>query len=290
MRNNQTITVPAGDGVITGTLWEPDGEPEAALVIHAATATPQGFYRNLAGYLAENGIATITYDYRGTGRSGSPRAHRHLAMRDWMETDVPAVAAWAHERFPGLPQFAIGHSLGGHALTLGHGTGRLTAFALVASHVVSIREIPDRAERLRVSLVMKVLGPALGRMLGYVPARRLGLGEDIPAAAMAQWAAWSQQEGYLFTDPAMRGPERAATVTLPVLIIGLTDDKWATASQIDGLAAHLANATVERRTYSPADAGVTEIGHHGFMRRHVKDALWPDLLGWLRRHAGSSVR
>lgn len=266
-----------------GTLFEPAEEPAAVLVVHPATATPAGFYAGFASFLAENRIAVVTYDYRGTGRSGSPRDHREVGMRDWIEQDVPAMTAWAAARFPGLPQLAVGHSVGGHALALGRGGPGLTAFVLVASHVASIAAIPDRVERLRVRLVLSLLGPALAGFLGYVPARRLGLGEDISVAAVRQWAGWGALPNYLFDDPIMRGAERAAAVTQPVLVIGLSDDPWATPGQVGELAARLPNAQVERRTHTPADAGVQRIGHHGFMRRSARDTLWPDLLTWLQK-------
>ncbi|BEL08065.1 alpha/beta fold hydrolase [Actinoplanes sichuanensis] len=270
-------------GGLVGTLFEPDQEPVAVLVVHPATATPAGFYAAFATFLAENRIAAVTYDYRGTGRSGSPRDHRDVGMRDWIEQDVPAMTTWAAARFPGLPQLAVGHSVGGHALALGRGGSGPAAFALVASHVASIGAIPDRVERFRVRLVLSLIGPALAGLLGYVPARRLGLGEDISVAAVRQWAGWGALPNYLFDDPVMRGAERAAAVTQPVLVIGLSDDPWATPRQVDELAARLPNAQVERRTHTPAEAGVPRIGHHGFMRRSARDTLWPELLTWLQK-------
>ncbi|MEU4619298.1 alpha/beta hydrolase [Actinoplanes sp. NPDC023801] len=274
---------------LAGTLFEPAGEPAAVVVIHPATATPAGFYAAFATYLTENGIAAITYDYRGTGRSGSPRDHRDAGMRQWIEQDVPAVTAWAAGRFPGLPQLAVGHSVGGHALALGRGGPGLTAFALVASHVASIAAVPGRIERLRVRLVLSVLGPALAAVLGYVPARRLGLGEDIPVAAVRQWSGWGRLPEYLFSDPEMRGAERAAEVTQPVLVIGLSDDPWATQAQVDRLAERLVNASVERRIFTPAEAGVNRIGHHGFMRRSARETLWPELLTWLQKRIANAT-
>ncbi|MFD1323500.1 alpha/beta hydrolase family protein [Micromonospora sonneratiae] len=291
MRNSsgvvsETILVPVqAAGRISGTLRLPPTPPSAAVVIHPATATPERFYAAFATYLAENGIATVTYDYRGTGRSGAPRQHRDLRMRDWMDHDVPAVAGWARAQLPYVPHLAVGHSVGGHALALGNGTEGLAAFALIASHAGTTRTIPALTERLRVALVLNVVGPALGAALGYVPARRLGLGEDLPAAAMSEWGQWARRPGYFFDDPSMQARQRAATITQPVLAIGVSDDPWATPGQIDVITDHLTAARVERRTYSPADAGVPSIGHHGFLRRSVRDTLWPELLTWLQTYA-----
>ncbi|BCY06967.1 alpha/beta fold hydrolase [Actinoplanes sp. L3-i22] len=290
MRNNETVRIPvATGGAVTATLFAP-GEPVAVLVVHPATATPQGFYASFAGYLAEHGIATVTYDYRGTGRSGSPRDHRDLGMRDWIGADAPAVAAWAAERFPALPRLAVGHSLGGHVIALGAAGPELSAAVIVASHVAAVHTIPSFLERVRVRVMLHVLGPALGRLLGYVPASKLGLGEDLPATAMTEWGSWARMRNYFFDDPSMRAAERAATVTAPILAVGTSDDPWSTPSQMDALTGHLTGTTVERRTYAPAAAGVPMIGHHGLLRRSMRDAVWPELVAWLHAHAAKATR
>lgn len=290
MRNNETARIPvATGGAITATLFAPESA-SAVLVVHPATATPQGFYASFATYLAENGIATVTYDYRGTGRSGSPRDHRDLGMRDWIGVDAPAVAAWATERFPGLPKLAVGHSLGGHVIALGAAGTDLAASVIVASHIAALHTIPSRVERIRVRVMLHVLGPALGRLLGYVPAKSLGLGEDLPAAAMMEWGRWARMNNYFFDDPSMRARERAATLAGPVLAVGTSDDPWSTPPQMDALTGHLTSAVVERRTYPPAAAGVPMIGHHGLLRRSMREAVWPELLAWLHAHAEKASR
>ncbi|GAA4600659.1 putative alpha/beta hydrolase [Actinoplanes octamycinicus] len=290
MRNNETVRIPvATGGAITATLFSPDA-PAAVLVLHPATATPQRFYAAFADYLADHGIATVTYDYRGTGQSGHPRDHRDVGMRDWIGVDAPAVAAWARDRFPGLPRLALGHSLGGHVIALGAAGTDLAASVIVASHVAAIRTIPSRMERFRVRLLLHLLGPLAGRFYGYVPARRLGLGEDLPSAAMAEWGGWTRMDNYFFDDPSMRARDRAATLTGPVLAVGTSDDPWSTPGQMDALTTYLTGAEVERRTFTPAAAGVPMIGHHGLLRRTVRDAVWPELVAWLHAHAAKATR
>lgn len=283
-----TIAVGAG-GTISGTLHFPlEGVPRAAVAVHPATAVPQRLYNGFAQYLAAEGFAVLSYDYRGTGESGKARDNRGLRMRDWMDDDVPAAAAWLRKRFPELPHVAVGHSLGGHALALGNGGADLRGFITVASHAGVSRSIPDRAERARVELILRVLGPGAARVLGYVPGRRMGLGEDMPAAAMLEWSKWSRTPGYFFDDPTMHARERTARVRTSVLCIGLDDDPWATPAQIGVIARQLVNAKVETRTYSPADAGVGAIGHMGYFRRGPGAVLWPDAAAWLAARAGKS--
>ena len=290
MRNNsvsavtsERISIPvSAGGALAGTLRMPaDGSARAAVVIHPATAVAERLYTGFSEYLAENGYAVLTYDYRGTGASGSPKANRTIRMRDWMMHDVPAAAGWMAERFPDLPHLAVGHSIGGHAMALDNGTERLLGFVAIASHAGVTRTIEDPKERLRVGLVLRVLGPLTGRLLGAVPGRRMGLGEDMPGAAMLEWSRWSRRPNYFFDDPSMQAAERAARVTSEVLSIGFSDDLWATPGQINAIYSRLPNASLERRTYTPDDAGLPAIGHMGFFRRGAKDKLWPEVLVWL---------
>lgn len=280
---SEQVTIPvAAGGAVAGILRTPSGSlPAAAVVIHSATAVAQRLYTGFAEYLCENGFAVLTYDYRGIGASGSPKANRNLRMRDWMEQDVPAAAEWMAGRYPDLPQFAVGHSLGGQALVLNNGTEGLAGFVAVGSHGGVTRAVEVRKERIRVTLVLRVVGPLCARVLGVAPARRLGLGEDMPGTAVLEWSGWSRQPGYFFDDPSMHAAKRAARVTADVLAVGLSDDLWATPAQIGPFFGHLVNARVERRSYTPDDGGVPAIGHMGFFRRSVKDSLWPEVRDWL---------
>lgn len=261
-------------GQICGTLRVPAAAgPRALVVIHPATAVPERLYSGFASYLAVNGYAVVSYDYRGTGRSGTPKSSKAVRMRDWMEQDVPEVAQWAAARFPNLPRLAIGHSVGAHALALGSGVDGLRGMVSIASHAGVTATVRGLAERAKVWFILSAAGPLASRVLGYMPGGKLGLGEDIPAAAMLEWGGWSKLPGYFFDDPTLHAAERAAQVTVPLLAIGFSDDPWATPQQIEAITDRLTSADVERRTYSPADAGVRVIGRMGFFRRGMRGAL-----------------
>ena len=278
---HEDFTVPVDGTLIRGTLVRPGGEPTAVVVIHPATATPQGFYAGFADAIAARGAVAVTYDFRGTGRSGGPRRFRHLRMRDWMSQDVPAVARWAAQRFPDVPHRALGHSIGGHAMALGKGGASVDRFVLVSSHLGVTQEIEPLGERLRVAFILRVVGPVVSRVLGYMPGRRLGLGEDIPAAAMIEWGQWSQLPHYFYDDDTMDAAASAATVDADVLAVGASDDAWASPHQMDALTARMTGARVERRTVTPEQVGLSRLGHHGLLSRRAGDAAWDPILDWL---------
>jgi predicted alpha/beta hydrolase len=283
--STERLGISVGGDTIAGTLWRPAAGPSGVVIVNPATATPERFYSTFAEYLTSRGLAAVTYDYRGTGASGTPRDHKQLRMRDWMQVDVPAVAGWVRSRFPQLPITAVGHSIGGHAMVLGYGIDELDRFAIVSSHAAYTRSIEPRGERLRVGAILSVIGPTLSRGLGYMPGKRLGIGEDIPAAAMIEWGRWARKPGYFFDDPSMGAAERAAAVDRDVYAIGAVDDPWASPRQMDALISRLTSARVERRTYSPVELGVAKLGHHGLLRRQVGEAAWPELVDWLTASA-----
>lgn len=131
----------------------------------------------------------VTYDYRGIGNSGSPREFRAIRMRNWMSADVPSVAEWMRNQVGDVPHLAVGHSIGGHAMSLDYGTEDLAGFVTVTSHAGVTAAIPGRAERARVAAILRVIGPAFARTLGYVQSRRLGIGENMLGGAMLEWSA-----------------------------------------------------------------------------------------------------
>lgn len=274
------ITLP-GAGTIDANLLS-TRDARGVVLLHPGTAITQRYYEPFARYLLELGLNVVTYDYRGTGRS-RPADLRgfDVSMSDWMDGDVGAVTRWAAAQFPTLPVLAIGHSLGGHAIALSDETNSLRAAVLVASHAGVSATISGIAERTKVRVIMRVLAPVLCAVLGYMPGRKLGLGEDLPRNVMLQWSRWTRLPRYFFDDPTMDAARRMARVRIPLLVLGFDDDPWANPSAIDMLIAPLLNAKTTRLQISPRDADLHAIGHMGFFRRSAAQRLWPQVGGWL---------
>lgn len=284
-----TFTLSLDGTAIGGRCWDVPGA-RGVLVLHPATAVTQAYYAPFAEYAASRGLSVITYDYRGTGES-RPQDLRamQVTMADWIDGDVPAINRWARERFPGLPQVALGHSVGGHALALGADTNQFRAALLVAAHAGATRTVRGWLERQRVRLLMAFLGPLLVRLLGYMPGRRLGLGEDLPRGVMLQWSRWCSQPHYFFDDPEVAAAARMARVTIPVRALTFADDPWANPVAAGMLMAGLSGTAVECVHLHPVDCALPAIGHMGFFRRRAQQALWEPALDWLLAHCDHTV-
>lgn len=118
--------------------------------------------------------------------------------------------------------------MGGHAVL----TQSLQAAVIVASHAGMTSTIKRTVEKVRVWYLLRVLGPVFCSIFGYMPARRLGLGEDLPAPVMRQWGRWSAMPGYFYDDPDWNARQRAGEITLLVLVMGFDDDPWANSEAI----------------------------------------------------------
>lgn len=277
-----SIIIPVNEGgFLAATVWE-RSDARAMVILHPATAVVQEFYKGFAEYLFNRGFNVLTYDYRGIGHSmsGMLRSYR-VSMSDWIEQDVGCITAWAKARFPGLNLLAVGHSVGGHGVLLSTATRGLQAAVIVASHAGVTRTIKQTKEKVRVWCLLRVLAPILCRIFGYMPARRLGLGEDLPAPVMLQWGRWSVMPGYFYDDPDWNARQRASEITLPLLVVGFDDDPWANPQAIARLMKPVQNAKIERREIRHADFGLSAVGHMGFFRTRCSEKLWPIVGQWL---------
>jgi alpha-beta hydrolase superfamily lysophospholipase len=91
-------------------------DAKVGLIIVHGIAEHGGRYRHVAEALASQGIACFVYDQRGHGEFPGTRAH----VADFTEfaADLESVGRAARTKFPSLPLFVWGHSMGSVVVTL----------------------------------------------------------------------------------------------------------------------------------------------------------------------------
>jgi alpha-beta hydrolase superfamily lysophospholipase len=92
--------------------WEPNEKPKAVVVLVHGHGEHVGRYTHVAEAFTKAGYALVGFDLRGHGKSGGPRGHApsYEALMD----DIAVFLEQVIRRYPKLPMFIYGHSLGGN--------------------------------------------------------------------------------------------------------------------------------------------------------------------------------
>ena len=153
------FTFPSADGRtgIHAVEWTPDMAPRAVLVLSHGVSEHILRYEPLAAYLTERGFAVAGHDHLGHGLSvaaGAPRLYfGPRGSWDWVVQDLYTRRNLAGERYPGLPVFLLGHSMGSFlartylirypgtlAGAILMGTGQMAPAVVAAGRVLAARE------------------------------------------------------------------------------------------------------------------------------------------------------
>lgn len=256
--------------------------PMAIVVINPATAIKAAYYHRYARFLVANGMAVLTYDYRGIGDSRfvSLRKMRKTSKLDWGRYDCDAALDWVHRTYPDLPVYMVAHSIGGLLLGLAKNNTCVERCITVGAQYAYWRDY-EPGQRLGMWLRWHALMPALTALLGYFPAKALGWHEDLPAAAAYEWAFRPAR-----LEDAYRGADsdvlaHFAGMTGDLLAIGMTDDPFGTEAALDRLLAYFSHSNRVHIRISPESTGVPDIGHFAFFHDRFKSTLWQQSLDWL---------
>lgn len=277
----ETLRIDTPDGHrLVARAYEPVGPARRVVLIVAAMGVSQRFYEPLASWLAAQGLAVMTFDYRGQGES-APRVMRGFKadITDWATRDLPAVVDALCARWPGLPRSYLGHSLGGQIFGLLEAPERFERMLTVASGNGHWRWNAPKV-RQRAPLLWWLLTPVGITLAGYFPGKRLGVIGDLPAGAMWQWRRWCLHPDYLGVEgQAVR--QRYARVNTPIRAVILEDDELLSPEGIRRLYTLYAGAPVQFESLAPQAFGQTFIGHFGLFKPWAENRLWPQVLGWL---------
>lgn len=277
----EPLSIQAADGQrLAARCFRPQGQARRVVLIAAAMGVPQSFYEDFARWLASQGVAAFTFDYRGMGLSAPPSLRGfHASISDWAQRDLPAVIAAAEEAFPGVPMSYIGHSLGGQIFGLVPGGERFERVLTVACGS-GYRHLLARPLRRWVPLLWHVVAPVALKLAGYFPGRRLKVVGDLPRGVMLQWRRWCLDPDYVGVEGAAVR-ERYAQVVQPITTLIFPDDELASAEGVHKLHALYARAPVTFETIEPRAHGLRRLGHFGFFNPRAAASVWPRALSWI---------
>lgn len=153
--------------------------------INGATGVKASDYRPFAQWLVrEQSAAVLIWDYRDFGASGDPR-HSKATMTDWGATDPSAMHRYLARRFPNLPRWCLGHSLGGLALAFQPDAHLYDRAISIAAGEIHASEYRGKM-RIFVYLLWYLLGPLILLFRAYFPSNYFGLGHPLPKGVFWQ--------------------------------------------------------------------------------------------------------
>lgn len=205
--------------------WEPEGPPRAIVFFIHGLGDHSGRYAHIGKALADAGFAMTSFDQRGHGKSGGQRGH--FPSLETILDDIHQHIQQAGERFPVLPTFLYGHSLGG-LLVLNYATYHKHSLKGVIVTAVALRT-PVLEQKFKMALV-KVLG-------GLFPTMTIPTGLDVTGLSRDREVVRAYQEDPLVHDlatlasgrmgsPAMdRAFAHAAEFSTPLLLMHGTADR-----------------------------------------------------------------
>lgn len=271
-------SITASDGTVLAARFHAprneSGGARGAVLIVPAMGVGQDYYGAFADWLAEQGYAVATFDYRGMGHSrrGSLRGLR-ADLIDWGSLDCGAALDALAERFPGLPLYWIGHSLGGQILPFCPQHTRLAKAITIATGSGYWRE-NTWTLRCYVWWLWYFVVPLALPLFGYFPGRRLRKVGDLPRGVMAQWRRWCLDRDYAVGVEGEAVRRLYAAVATPIISLSFTDDEFMSARNTESIHAFYTGAARTMTRIAPSEIGVGRIGHFGFFRRRFADALW----------------
>jgi predicted alpha/beta hydrolase len=274
------VSFTASDGVtLAGSLFEVS-TPEAITILHGATGVPVSYYQPFAEwYATHTNRAVLIYAYRD---SDNPTVEQLRAskttMADWGIRDQSAALDFMIDRFPSLPVHIIGHSLGGFCTPYHANADKITSLTGVNSGLAYWKATPA-SFMFQVILFWYLAGPALTKILGYMPGQLLGMKNGIPASVYWQWRAWC-------THPCFYEPQWGKEVPKPDLtkftgklrLIASADDTIIPPLRVKELQRYYPCASSPSfEVLNPADFNVKSIGHIQIFSKRCK-SVWPVLV------------
>jgi predicted alpha/beta hydrolase len=281
--NDLQTVITADQYAIQSIRFEPSTPAHSEILVGGATAVPQFFYQRFAKHANAFGFAVTTLDYRGIGKS-APSTLRGFKMNylDWARQDLTAVLNGIHDKTgQNKPIYMIGHSYGGHAFGLMPNHRLVKKLYTFASGAGWSGYMPF-AERLKVELLWKVLGPIVTPLTGYMPGAFIG-GEDLPIDVYHQWRKWCSYPNYFFDDASLQDElKQFQEVRAPIFAANSDDDLWAPPASRDAFFKGYKNAPFTRLTIEGSRFGNKGIGHMGYFRKG-SESLWDDALAWFEK-------
>lgn len=246
------------------------------LLIAPATGVKQDFYHKFAGFLQNNGIAVVTFDYCGIGQSlKRPIKEITCNAMDWGKKDLESVINYVLQNFPSHKKCLLGHSIGGQLIGLAKSSIHMDKIILVAAQSGYWKFWTGYA-RTKMWFNWHILFPLLTSLFGYFPSKKVSRMENLPRNVAKQWRNWGKHADYMFSQ--LSANETVfEELTVEMTAYSIEDDKFAPKKAVNWMTEKYSNAPIKTLHLEPSKFETDSIGHFGVFRDKFENTLWKKL-------------
>lgn len=245
--HHDTMTLSTADGLeLFAQEWRDEAASVRAVIclVHGM-GEHSGRYREVAETLTAAGYALLTYDQRGHGRSPGKRGHAASVER--LAGDAEQALALARCRYPGLPVFLYGHSMGGNvALSCALRRQPDISGLILTSPWLRLAFEPPRAKQW-IGRRLASVWPSFSLATGLDP-RQLYLAEEEPAPIVRDLLAHNRISAAMYFGLQAEGEwslaHAAERLRAPLLLLHGTADRITSHAASAQLAEGLADSCV----------------------------------------------
>lgn len=280
----ESLRIVTNDGtVLNASRFIPEQSNGKVILINSATGVKQKYYEHFATFLADKGFHAYTYDYRGIGQS-RPKSLRSskATMQEWGLIDYHTMLQNVFSTHRQSKVIVIGHSVGGQLVGLSPLTQKVDSVVMVGAQTPYIKNYTGILQQVKLRWFWYFLIPFFTRLVGYFPAKKLGLFEDLPAGVAYQWASWAKTPGYMFHD-LPDAIEKFTSVQVHALMISFSDDRIAPPLAVKELMRFYTRIKWSHWELKPEDILAKDIGHFGFFKKRMEETLWKEMLEWIQK-------
>jgi acylglycerol lipase len=281
-----------------GQWWHPaNGQPRAVVLLVHGTLVHSGFYSPWAKELTRKGYAVFGIDLRGWGQSQGYGRRGFVKSYDEYLEDMRFAWSEVQQRYPGLPVFVQGESLGGTVALLAQQSGTVQARGLILN-APAVRPNPGIGWVRAPSLIGK-----FNFWMASIPGRMFPNAPTLPASWLEKGISLVLEEPqaqrrfmqdpisthtalpHAYVSSLYKGTARAqdglGKITVPLIILHGTRDVMVPVSSSEYAMRKVGSADKKLQVY--------ENMTHATLHDTEKGKVWFDIVEWLDQRTTAPV-
>jgi acylglycerol lipase len=279
-----------------GQWWLPKDKPRAVILLVHGTVLHSGFYAPWANELTRNGYAAFGVDLRGWGQSQGYGRRGGVDNYDEYVEDVALARREIRKRFPNIPVYLQGESLGGAVVLMANMMDKVTSDGLILNapavkpNPSSLIGIPLPGKLISFGMwtaaqadsfapelpVLPILKPFVGRVI-FDKATRERFNGDPNATHSALPLSYVSA----IENASERLQDNVGNIRSPLIILQGTKDRVVPESSSKFLYDTVQSQDKTIRVYP----GVS----HAILNDTDKQKVWDDIISWLDKRADQAL-